>query len=288
MEPVYVRGGESLKYPLLRKVLVTYGGNTAFEDTLDQALNKIFGTDSTTSPPADAGTTPPPTSSNPTVQQALTDAQKAFNEGQDALKKGDWTAYGQAQKDLQDALKRAEDAQAKADKSATGGGGGSKNNDKGSSPSSGPSPSGSSSPSPSGSSSPSGGTTSAAVRAGAPAGPSGRSAAGPVLAQLLVGGPFAAGQRPLRAVVRLQHNGAGWSSSVAGWAHDPEVAGSNPVPLLKSEGPDPHRIRALAMCARVYRTVLTTRVGRVRGVRATTMGDAPKAAPSVGSWDNCV
>ncbi|MFF4132380.1 UPF0182 family protein [Streptomyces mirabilis] len=157
VEPVYVRGGD-LKYPLLRKVLVTYGGNTAFEDTLDQALNKIFGTDSTTSPPADTGTTPPPTSSNPTVQQALTDAQKAFNEGQDALKKGDWTAYGQAQKDLQDALKRAEDAQAKADKSATGGGG-SKNNDKGSSPSSGPSPSGSSSPSPSGSSSPSGGTT---------------------------------------------------------------------------------------------------------------------------------
>ncbi|MFD7055736.1 UPF0182 family protein [Streptomyces mirabilis] len=158
VEPVYVRGGD-LKYPLLRKVLVTYGGNTAFEDTLDQALNKIFGTDSTTSPPADTGTTPPPTSGNPTVQQALTDAQKAFNEGQDALKKGDWTAYGQAQKDLQDALKRAEDAQAKADKSATGGSGGSKSNGKGSSPSSSPSPSGSSSPSPSGSSSPSGGTT---------------------------------------------------------------------------------------------------------------------------------
>ncbi|MFF1747874.1 UPF0182 family membrane protein [Streptomyces mirabilis] len=158
VEPVYVRGGD-LKYPLLRKVLVTYGGNTAFEDTLDQALNKIFGTDSTTSPPADTGTTPPPTSNNPTVQQALTDAQKAFDQGQDALKKGDWAAYGQAQKDLQDALKRAEDAQAKADKSATGGSGGSKSNDKGSSPSSSPSPSGSSSPSPSGSSSPSGGTT---------------------------------------------------------------------------------------------------------------------------------
>ncbi|MFF8022603.1 UPF0182 family protein [Streptomyces sp. NPDC007896] len=157
VEPVYVRGGD-LKYPLLRKVLVTYGGNTAFEDTLDQALNKIFGTESTTSPPTDTGTTPPPTSSNPTVQQALTDAQKAFDQGQDALKKGDWTAYGQAQKDLQDALKRAEDAQTKADKSATGGSGGSKSNDKGSSPSSSPSPSGSSSPSPSGSSSPSGGT----------------------------------------------------------------------------------------------------------------------------------
>ncbi|MER6422204.1 UPF0182 family protein [Streptomyces sp. NPDC001137] len=135
VEPVYVRGG-GLKYPLLRKVLVTYGGNTAFEDTLDQALNKVFGAESSTPPPSDTGTTPPPTSNNPTVQQALNDAQKAFDAGQEALKKGDWQAYGQAQKDLQDALKRAEDAQSKA--GGTSGGG----NKSSSSPS--PSPSGSS------------------------------------------------------------------------------------------------------------------------------------------------
>ncbi|MFE4409559.1 UPF0182 family protein [Streptomyces sp. NPDC056821] len=120
VEPVYLRGG-GLKYPLLRKVLVTYGGNTAFEDTLDKALNKVFGTEgSTTEPPGPetggggtgSGKTNPPPSSNPTVQEALKDAQKAFDDGQTALKNGDWQAYGQAQKDLQDALKRAEDAQA--------------------------------------------------------------------------------------------------------------------------------------------------------------------------------
>ncbi|MFF1763553.1 UPF0182 family protein [Streptomyces sp. NPDC058249] len=130
VEPVYVRGGD-LKYPLLRKVLVTYGGSTAFESTLDEALNKVFGTTSSTSPPADEGTKNPPTSSNPTVQEALTDAQKAFDQGQEALKKGDWKAYGQAQKDLEDALKRAEDAQAKAGKtSGNGGSGNSKSSDK--------------------------------------------------------------------------------------------------------------------------------------------------------------
>ncbi|WP_234341260.1 UPF0182 family protein [Streptomyces sp. NRRL S-646] len=139
VEPVYVRGG-GLKYPLLRKVLVTYGGNTAFEDTLDEALNKVFGAESSTTPPSDTGTTPPPTSSNPTVQQALNDAQKAFDAGQEALKKGDWQAYGQAQKDLQDALKRAEDAQSKAGK--TGGGGNKSSSSPG--PSGSPSPSGSS------------------------------------------------------------------------------------------------------------------------------------------------
>jgi uncharacterized membrane protein (UPF0182 family) len=139
VEPVYVRGG-GIKYPLLRKVLVTYGGSTAFEDTLDAALNKVFGADSSVSPPSDEGTSPP-TSSNPTVQEALSDAQKAFDQGQEALKKGDWKAYGVAQKDLEDALKRAEAAQAKADK--TSGSGSSKN----SSPSSSPSSSASSSPS---------------------------------------------------------------------------------------------------------------------------------------------
>ncbi|MFD5076345.1 UPF0182 family protein [Streptomyces sp. NPDC058371] len=125
VEPVYVRGG-GLKYPLLRKVLVTYGGNTAFEDTLGQALNKVFEADGTTTPPPDEGTTKPPTSSNPTVQAALDDAQKAFDQGQEALKKGDWEAYGRAQKDLESALQRAKDAQAKADKA----GGSSKNSDK--------------------------------------------------------------------------------------------------------------------------------------------------------------
>ncbi|MGW4819688.1 UPF0182 family membrane protein [Streptomyces sp. NPDC004227] len=158
VEPVYLRGG-GLKYPLLRKVLVTYGGNTAFEDTLDKALNKVFGTEgSTTEPPGPetggggtgSGKTNPPSSNNPTVQEALKDAQKAFDDGQTALKNGDWQAYGQAQKDLQDALKRAEDAQAQAEKA----GGSGKNGDGkgGASPgaSAGPTPDSSPSGSPSG------------------------------------------------------------------------------------------------------------------------------------------
>ncbi|MGW0768730.1 UPF0182 family membrane protein [Streptomyces sp. NPDC002676] len=116
VEPVYVRGG-GLKYPLLRKVLVTYGGKTAFENTLDEALDKVFGVKGSTTTPPDTGTTRPPASGNPTVQQALDDAQKAFDAGQQALQKPggpDWSAYAKAQKDLKDALQRAKDAQSKA------------------------------------------------------------------------------------------------------------------------------------------------------------------------------
>ncbi|MFD8260800.1 UPF0182 family protein [Streptomyces griseoluteus] len=118
-EPVYVRGG-TLKYPLLRKVLVTYEGRTAFENTLDQALDKVFGVKG--SKPPESGTTEPPASTNPTVRQALQDAQKAYDAGQEALKSGpDWDAYAKAQKDLQDALRKAEDAQSAADKPRTSG-----------------------------------------------------------------------------------------------------------------------------------------------------------------------
>ncbi|MEU7718012.1 UPF0182 family membrane protein [Streptomyces tibetensis] len=145
VEPVYVRGG-GLKYPLLRKVLVTYGGQTAFENTLDEALNKVFGADGpTTEPPGEGDTTqPPPKSENPTVQQALEDAQKAFDAGQEALKKNDWEAYGKAQKDLEDALQRAEDAQSEASRAGGSGGGESKPSGKPSGD-----PSGSPSPKPS-------------------------------------------------------------------------------------------------------------------------------------------
>ncbi|MEV6764662.1 UPF0182 family protein [Streptomyces sp. NPDC051105] len=123
-EPVYVRGA-GVKYPLLRKVLVTYQGRTEFENTLDEALNKVFGsngsdTGSSDTGSSDNGTTTPPASGNPTVQQALNDAQKAFEAGQEALKKGDWTAYGKAQDELRDALSRAEAAQSKADKTGSG------------------------------------------------------------------------------------------------------------------------------------------------------------------------
>ncbi|MFD0266876.1 UPF0182 family protein [Streptomyces sp. NPDC127106] len=115
VEPVYVRSS-GLKYPLLRKVLVTYGGQTAFEDTLDKALNVVFGAEAPTTPvnpPPGEGTVTPPTAQNPTVKAALADAQKAIEEADKAMKAGDWAAYGKAQSDLQAALKRAIDAEAK-------------------------------------------------------------------------------------------------------------------------------------------------------------------------------
>jgi hypothetical protein len=46
VQPVYVQSTSGTQYPLLRKVLVSFGDQIAFEDTLNQALDSLFGGDS--------------------------------------------------------------------------------------------------------------------------------------------------------------------------------------------------------------------------------------------------
>jgi hypothetical protein len=48
---------------------------------------------------------------------------------------------------------------------------------------------------------------------------------------------------------------AGWSSSVARWAHNPEVAGSNPVPATSRNDP---RVRSLGSFSYPVATCLAT------------------------------
>lgn len=110
-EPVYVRGSQGEGYPLLRKVLVSFGSKVAFEDDLATALNKVF-TGQTVTPTPETPTTPttPETPSTATdeqlLAQAIQDANQAYLDGNAALAKGDFAAYGEAQKRLADALRR--------------------------------------------------------------------------------------------------------------------------------------------------------------------------------------
>jgi hypothetical protein len=46
VQPVYVQSTSDTSYPVLQKVLAGFGDKIAFEDTLDQALNSLFGGDS--------------------------------------------------------------------------------------------------------------------------------------------------------------------------------------------------------------------------------------------------
>lgn len=127
VEPVYLRATQD-GYPLLRKVLAAYGANVALEDTLDEALAKVFESDPFPTPDPTPGPNPDPQPTpdpdpNPTpspsgdpltdLQAALSDAQAAYDKGQAALAAGDWTAYGQAQVELEAALRRAAEAEAR-------------------------------------------------------------------------------------------------------------------------------------------------------------------------------
>ncbi|WP_284702506.1 UPF0182 family membrane protein [Streptomyces telluris] len=125
VEPVYLRGAGS-NYPLLKKVLVNYGDKIAFRDTLDEALDEIFGSKTAPSKPSE-GTQKPAPSQDPTVKQALKDAQDAFTAGQKALENKNWAEYGKAQDALKEALERAAKAEAKAAEKS-----GDKSGDKGS------------------------------------------------------------------------------------------------------------------------------------------------------------
>lgn len=115
VEPLYVRATQGQGYPLLRKVLAGFGNTVVMRDTLGDALTALF---SAEGPAGDDGGEDPggeEPSGTPDARadlaKALADAEKAYEAGQAALAKGDFTAYGRAQSDLKAALDRALAAQ---------------------------------------------------------------------------------------------------------------------------------------------------------------------------------
>nr|WP_186317759.1 UPF0182 family protein [Curtobacterium sp. 9128] len=139
VQPVYVQSTSSGSYPLLQKVLVAFGDKIAFEDTLDEALNQLFGGDSG-APAGDQGATggsgssdagssdsgssgsgsdtgtgatggSGSTSTNPAVQQALDDANAALQDRQQAYADNDLVAAAEADKRLQEAIQAAIEAE---------------------------------------------------------------------------------------------------------------------------------------------------------------------------------
>jgi uncharacterized membrane protein (UPF0182 family) len=123
VQPVYVESTGDTAYPILRKILVSFGDKIAFEDTLDAALNDLFGGESgatagdgdvatTPETPGDGSTTPPATTpetpgESSALKDALADVQTALTNRDEALKSGDLSAYAAADAKLVAALKKA-------------------------------------------------------------------------------------------------------------------------------------------------------------------------------------
>jgi len=114
VQPVYVRAtANTAAYPLLQKVLVSFGEKIGFDDTLRGALDQVFGGDSGSRdiPGSDTSSTPGTGSGGNDLQQALESAQRALADAQAALTRGDFAAYGKAQDRLKAAIEAAVNAQ---------------------------------------------------------------------------------------------------------------------------------------------------------------------------------
>ncbi|MGH3380321.1 MAG: UPF0182 family protein [Actinoallomurus sp.] len=100
VEPIYLQANTGAgAYPLLKRVLVSYGNDIGFGATLEDALNQVLKGGGVATP-----TGPPQQQSNADISAAISDASKAYSDAQAALSKADWTAYGEAQKRLKAAL----------------------------------------------------------------------------------------------------------------------------------------------------------------------------------------
>ena len=98
VEPVYLEAKED-SIPEVKRVIVVYGDQIAYESTLAEALNSLFGEGS-----ANASVSSDDSSaSDGELSQAeiITKAQEAFNNAEEAQKNGDWAKYGQYLNELE-------------------------------------------------------------------------------------------------------------------------------------------------------------------------------------------
>jgi len=117
VQPVYVRAtANTAAYPLLQKVLVSFGDVIGFDDTLQGSLDQVFGGNSGTDlndgeQSSGGNTSGGTTNMSSSLKAALASAQSALADSQAALTKGDFTAYGKAQDRLKAAIAAAIAAQ---------------------------------------------------------------------------------------------------------------------------------------------------------------------------------
>jgi len=100
VEPIYLEASNAA-IPEVKRVVVVYGDQIAYESTLGDALKSLFGS----SGGADTtGTTVSDSNKKLSKSEYIQKAQDAYDSAQSALKDGDWTAYGKYMKELSNYL----------------------------------------------------------------------------------------------------------------------------------------------------------------------------------------
>ncbi len=121
VQPIYVQASTgSGSFPQNKVTVTLYGSKVAWGDTLEQAISGLWpgGTEQPEPPTTPDQPTTPDLPLEAQLARAVADIQKAYEAGQEALKNGDFTAYGEAQDQLAAALKRANEIAAQLGASA--------------------------------------------------------------------------------------------------------------------------------------------------------------------------
>lgn len=106
IEPVYLEATNS-SIPEVKRVIVAYGDQIAYEATLADALNSLFGEGSAHESPGseeasgDTDTSAGGSDASLSQTEIVSRAQEAFDNAQKAQKDGDWAKYGEYLKELE-------------------------------------------------------------------------------------------------------------------------------------------------------------------------------------------
>lgn len=105
VEPIYLKADNENSLPEVKRVIVAYGDKVAYEETLEQALNKLFGT---VKEEPQAPTEPAPIIEGEpqNINELITKANQVFNQAQEAQRAGNWADYGKYIDELKNILER--------------------------------------------------------------------------------------------------------------------------------------------------------------------------------------
>jgi hypothetical protein len=113
IEPMYLAAeGEKGSIPELKRVFVAYGNQIVMGDSLEASLQAIFGRPAAvaTAPGPESGARPP---AGDGLGAVVGRAWEAWTRAQESLRRGDWAAYGEAQKRLEESLRALRDTTAR-------------------------------------------------------------------------------------------------------------------------------------------------------------------------------
>jgi uncharacterized membrane protein (UPF0182 family) len=101
IEPVYLKASASGALPQLKRVVVAYDDKLTMQETLDDALSVLFGSEKP-SPKRDADNSSSPPQD--TLAQKFAYASTLYNEAQEALSQGDFVLYAEKIEEMGEVL----------------------------------------------------------------------------------------------------------------------------------------------------------------------------------------